>query len=115
MVTTPRRLEAQAGSERSGAGGRSFWYSLFGRLVQSEIALPLAESAQLGDRAPDWHFRRMPDRRQVSDADGPVVAAVPCIHEQIVTVLREGASGTWLWNLGMATCHIPPGSTAVDV
>jgi hypothetical protein len=57
----------------------------------------------------------MPDSHQASDKDGAVVAAIPCVHGQIVTQLREGATGTWLWNLGIATCHIAPGSDTVEV
>lgn len=116
MVLTLASTQAAAEYEQPIAGpGRLHRYSMFGRNVQSDIPLPLAETALPIGRAPDWRFRRMPDSYRPSSKDGSIVSAIPCVHGRIVTLLREGTSGTWLWNLGMATCHIAPGSETVDV
>lgn len=97
-------------------GSETRRYSLFGRVVLSDIPLPIPPDEQESSAsAPLWLFRlgRTPapvrdDLLKATEIPSPEV-------DSTWTARWRQDDGEWLWYRDIATFHIPPGESRVDV
>src|SRR5207302_1306996 len=72
------------------------WYSVFGLLVRSEIALPIAPTAEPRGQVADLSFVRGGTGQPLPEPDGPLVAALPCPVHGVDLSMFRGPGGTWM-------------------
>ncbi|MBI4507084.1 MAG: hypothetical protein HY691_16250 [Chloroflexi bacterium] len=92
----------------------SFWYSLYGMRVRSEVALPVPALAPAEGGTPDLAIRCL-SGASPPEPDGPMVAWAPCRVHGADTRVYRGPGGAWIWMRDLGTCHISADARQADL
>jgi hypothetical protein len=113
-----RRGERTHAADTARGHGR-LWYSLYGLRVCSDVPLPVPPIAPVGMATAACIFSRARPGQMPPEPDAAVVVEKycdgPCHNGAPILQVRRGPSGTWIWNLGIGTCHVAPGARRVEI